>query len=131
MMNPASLLRCIGRRYHAQLMPESTALPVEAVLPQLRDALRRDRNAVLVAPPGAGKSTVAPLALLDEPWARGQRILMLEPRRLAARSVATRLAQNLGQRVGDTVGYRMRLDTRFSAATRLEVITEGILTRML
>ena len=112
-------------------MPESTALPVEVVLPQLCDALRRDRNAVLVAPPGAGKSTVAPLALLEQPWARGQRILMLEPRRLAARSVAARLAQNLGQRVGETVGYRMRLDTRVSAATRLEVITEGILTRML
>jgi len=112
-------------------MPEAPPLPVEAVLPQLRDALRGRHNAVLVAPPGAGKSTVVPLALLDEPWARGQRVLLLEPRRLAARSVAARLAQNLGQRIGETVGYRMRLDTRVGPTTRLEVVTEGILTRML
>ena len=112
-------------------MSEVRPLPVEAVLPQLRDALRAGRNAVLVAPPGAGKSTVVPLALLDEPWARGSRILLLEPRRLAARAVAARMAQSLGQRTGETVGYRMRLDTRVSAATRLEVVTEGILTRML
>jgi len=112
-------------------MPEASPLPVEAVLPQLRAALIQHRNAVLVAPPGAGKSTVVPLALLTEPWARGQRVLLLEPRRLAARSVAARLAQNLGQRMGETVGYRMRLDTRVGPATRLEVVTEGILTRML
>ena len=106
-------------------------LPVEAILPQLRTALRAGRNAVLVAPPGAGKSTVVPLALLDEPWAAGRRIVLLEPRRLAARAVAARMAQSLGERPGETVGYRMRLDTRVGPATRLEVVTEGILTRML
>jgi len=110
---------------------EVSSLPVEAVLPRLRAALRDAPNAVLVAPPGAGKSTVVPLALLDEPWARGQKILLLEPRRLAARAVAERMAATLGERLGETVGYRMRLDTRVGPRTRLEVLTEGILTRML
>ncbi len=86
---------------------------------------------MLVAPPGAGKSTVVPLALLDETWAKGRKILLLEPRRLAARAVATRMAQSLGEQVGATVGYRMRMDTRVGPATRLEVVTEGVLTRML
>ena len=86
---------------------------------------------MLTAPPGAGKSTVVPLVLLDEPWAAGKRILMLEPRRLAARAVALRMAQTLGEAVGGTVGYRMRLDTRVSRHTRIEVVTEGVLTRML
>ncbi|HTQ35641.1 MAG TPA: ATP-dependent helicase HrpB [Steroidobacteraceae bacterium] len=112
-------------------MRELTSLPVEAVLPRLLEALRAVPNAVLVAPPGAGKSTVVPLALLDEPWARGRRILLLEPRRLAARAVAGRMADTLGERVGETVGYRMRLDTKVGPRTRLEVLTEGILTRML
>jgi len=112
-------------------MSFSSSLPVGAVLPQLCDCLRRQSNAVLVAPPGAGKSTVVPLALLQEPWAANGRILLLEPRRLAARAVAARMAQQLGQRIGETVGYRMRLDTRVGPATRLEVVTEGILTRML
>jgi len=112
-------------------MHEVTSLPVRSALPQLRDALLRNSSAVLVAPPGAGKSTVVPLALLDEPWARGMRILLLEPRRLAARAVAERMAATLGERVGETVGYRMRLDTRVGPRTRLEVVTEGILTRML
>jgi len=93
--------------------------------------LAEGRNAVLVAPPGAGKSTVVPLALLEQPWASGRRLLLLEPRRLAARAVAARMASALGESVGETVGYRMRLDTRVSARTRLEVVTEGILTRML
>ena len=106
-------------------------LPVLAALPQLRAALATAGCAVLIAPPGAGKSTVVPLELLGEPWAAGRRILMLEPRRLAARAVATRMAQSLGERVGETVGYRMRLDTRVGPRTRLEVITEGILTRLL
>jgi len=88
-------------------------------------------NAVLVAPPGAGKSTVVPLVLLDEPWASGRKILLLEPRRLAARAVAERMAAALHERVGETVGYRMRLDTKVGPRTRLEVVTEGILTRML
>jgi ATP-dependent helicase HrpB len=107
------------------------SLPVEEVLPQLLSALAYRRNAVLVAPPGAGKSTVVPLALLSAVWAKGQKILLLEPRRLAARAVANRMAQALGERVGETVGYRMRLDTRVGPRTRLEVVTEGILTRML
>ena len=85
----------------------------------------------MVGESGAGKSTVVPLALLAEPWARGKRLVMLEPRRLAARSVAQRMAQTLGEKVGETVGVRMRLDTRVSHRTRIEVVTEGVLTRML
>jgi ATP-dependent helicase HrpB len=112
-------------------MPDVSRLPVEDVLPELLAALVAQRNAVLVAPPGAGKSTVVPLALLSAPWAAGQKILLLEPRRLAARVVAGRMAQTLGERVGETVGYRMRLDTKVGPRTRIEVVTEGILTRML
>ena len=97
----------------------------------MRAALRAGGNAVVVAPPGAGKSTVVPLALLEEPWARGKRIVMLEPRRLATRAVAERMAATLGERVGDTVGYRMRLETRVGKRTRIEVVTEGVFTRML
>ncbi|MEZ5564629.1 MAG: ATP-dependent helicase HrpB [Gammaproteobacteria bacterium] len=108
-----------------------TTLPVATALPDLLAALA-DRNRVLLqAPPGAGKSTVVPLALLDAPWLAGRRILVLEPRRLAARAVAARMATSLGEVVGDTVGYRMRLDTRISKRTRIEVVTEGILTRQL
>ncbi len=108
-----------------------SGLPIDAVLAPLQAALRAQGAAVLQAPPGAGKSTVVPLALLGEAWAAGGRIVMLEPRRLAARAVATRMAQTLGEDVGETVGYRMRLDTRVSRATRIEVVTEGVLTRML
>ncbi len=97
----------------------------------MRQALRENSSAVLMAPPGAGKSTVVPLVLMQEKWAAGKRILMLEPRRLAARAVAGRMAQTLGEAVGRTVGYRMRLDTRVSRDTRIEVVTEGVLTRML
>jgi ATP-dependent helicase HrpB len=86
---------------------------------------------VLQAPPGAGKTTLVPLALLNEPWLAGQRIVMLEPRRLAARAAARRMAELLGERVGETVGYRVRLDSRVGARTRIEVVTEGILTRRL
>jgi ATP-dependent helicase HrpB len=108
-----------------------SGLPIDEVLPALLTTLASSRSAVLQAPPGAGKSTVVPLALLDEPWARGKRILMLEPRRLAARAVAQRMAQTLRENVGRTVGYRMRMDTRVSRETRIEVVTEGVLTRML
>ena len=108
-----------------------SGLPVDEALPALRQALRTHRAAVLQAPPGAGKSTVVPLALLEEPWARGKRLLMLEPRRLAARAIAVRMAATLGESVGRTVGYRMRLDTRVSRDTRVEVVTEGVLTRLL
>ena len=108
-----------------------SGLPVDEALGPLCAALRDAGAAVLQAPPGAGKSTVVPLALLGEDWAAGRRVLMLEPRRLAARAVAQRMAQTLGEPVGRTVGYRMRLDTRVSRDTRIEVITEGILTRLL
>ena len=108
-----------------------SGLPIDVALAPLRQALAAHTSAVLQAPPGAGKSTVVPLALLDEPWLQGKRLIMLEPRRLAARAVAQRMAQTLGESVGRTVGYRMRLDTKVSAATRIEVVTEGVLTRML
>ncbi|HUC91259.1 MAG TPA: ATP-dependent helicase HrpB [Paenibacillus sp.] len=107
------------------------ALPIEAVLPQLADALREGAGAVLVAAPGAGKTTRVPLALLDEPWMRGKRMLMLEPRRMAARAAAHYMADMLGEKAGGTVGYRVRMDSRVGPRTRIEVITEGILTRML
>ncbi len=109
----------------------SSGLPIDAALPALRAALAAHDSAVLTAEPGAGKSTVVPLVLLSEPWVRDRRILMLEPRRLAARAVAERMARTLGEPVGRTVGYRMRRDTRVSTDTRLEVLTEGVLTRML
>ena len=106
-------------------------LPIDALLPALRDALSARHEVVLEAPPGAGKTTRVPLALLDAPWLRGQKILMLEPRRLAARAAAERLASELGERVGDTVGYRIRLDSKVGPNTRIEVVTEGILARRL
>ncbi|TDN39129.1 ATP-dependent helicase HrpB [Hymenobacter sp. UV11] len=107
-------------------------LPVVAALPELLAALETSPRAVLEAPPGAGKTTVVPLALLAAAWRPAeQKILVLEPRQLAARAAAARLAQLLGEPVGRTVGYRVRLDSKVSAATRIEVITEGILTRML
>ncbi|WP_374439257.1 ATP-dependent helicase HrpB [Pseudomonas panipatensis] len=107
------------------------SLPIDSVLPALRQALAARHEAVLEAPPGAGKTTRVPLALLDEPWLAGQRILMLEPRRLAARAAAERLAAELGEKVGETVGYRIRLDSKVGPKTRIEVVTEGILTRRL
>jgi ATP-dependent helicase HrpB len=107
------------------------ALPVDAALPALLDALASGRNAVLSALPGAGKTTRVPLALLTAGWAGAGRILMLEPRRIAARAAAERMAELLGEAVGGTVGYRIRGESRVSNATRIEVVTEGILTRML
>ena len=107
------------------------ALPIDDALPALAAALRKGPNAVLVAPPGAGKTTRVPLALMDEPWAAGGSILMLEPRRVAARAAAERMAATLGEPVGATVGYRIRGEHKVSAATRIEVVTEGILTRRL
>ena len=108
-----------------------TGLPIESVIPDLRAALDRHRRAVLTAEPGAGKTTVVPLRLLDEPWLEGKRIVMLEPRRLAARASAARMASLLGEQVGETVGVTTRDDRRVSSATRIEVVTEGILTRRL
>lgn len=107
------------------------SLPIDAVVPALREALSLRHEAVLEAPPGAGKTTRVPLALLNEPWLAGQTILMLEPRRLAARAAAERLASELGEQVGQTVGYRIRLDSKVGPTTRIEVVTEGILTRRL
>ncbi|HEV7435833.1 MAG TPA: ATP-dependent helicase HrpB [Pseudorhizobium sp.] len=109
--------------------PQLPQLPVLAVLPDLYDAFRTGNRAVLSAPPGAGKTTLVPLALLQEAWCAGK-IIMLEPRRLAARAAARRMADLLGETPGETVGYRMRLDSRVCAHTRIEVVTEGVFARM-
>ncbi|KQO59937.1 ATP-dependent helicase [Methylobacterium sp. Leaf86] len=110
----------------------SAALPIDAALPRLLAALEAAPSAVLVAPPGAGKTTRVPLALLDAPWLGAEgRIILLEPRRLAARGAAERMAATLGQRVGETVGLRVRLGSKISRATRIEVVTEGVFTRMI
>ena len=113
------------------MKPSVPDLPVAEALPRLRAALAASGQAVLAAPPGSGKTTLVPLALLDEPWLAGKRILMLEPRRIAARASAARMAWLLGERVGETVGYQIRFEKKISAATRIEVITEGLLTRRL
>jgi len=106
-------------------------LPIEEALPALKAALATHNAAVLVAPPGAGKTTVTPLALLGESWVAGGKLIVLEPRRVAARAAAERMAWTLGEKVGDTVGYRVRLASRVSARTRVEVVTEGVFTRMI
>ncbi|MCL6708927.1 ATP-dependent helicase HrpB [Pseudomonas sp. R2.Fl] len=106
-------------------------LPVHQVLPEIGEALKAGNRAILTAPPGAGKTTLVPLHLLDQPWRGDGRILLLEPRRLAARAAARRMASLVGEEVGGRVGYRMRLDNRISAATRIEVLTEGVFTRMI
>src|SRR5690348_12512444 len=105
-------------------------LPIDAALPDLTAALRAGNAAVLVAPPGAGKTTRVPLVLLQEPWAEGK-ILLLEPRRLAARAAAARMAATLGEAVGDTVGLRVRFGSKVSRRTRIEVVTEGVFTRLI
>ncbi|MEP9351540.1 ATP-dependent helicase HrpB [Xanthobacter sp. KR7-225] len=111
-------------------MPAVAPLPIDAVLDDLMRTLAANTAAVLVAPPGAGKTTRVPLALLDAAWVKGGKILVLEPRRLAARAAAHRMAQTLGERVGARVGYRVRLRSEVSAKTRIEVVTEGVFTRM-
>jgi ATP-dependent helicase HrpB len=108
-----------------------TPLPIDAVLDELARTLAGHNAAVLVAPPGAGKTTRVPLALLDEPWAKTRKIIVLEPRRIAARASAERMAQTLGERVGETVGYRVRFGSKVSRATRIEVVTEGIFSRQI
>lgn len=112
-------------------MSETPAWPVLEVLTELKEVVRSKPVVLLQAPPGAGKSTVLPLELLHEPWLTGQKIVMLQPRRIAARAVATRLASQLGEQPGARVGYRIRFEVRESAATRILVVTEGILVRML
>ncbi len=109
----------------------STGLPIEPVLPAVAAALRETGAAVLQAPPGAGKTTLVPISLLDAPWLEGRKILLLEPRRLATRAAARRMASLLDERLGQTAGYRIRRDSTVGPATRIEVVTEGILTRML
>ena len=106
-------------------------LPIDDVLGALRSALAGHSSAVLVAPPGAGKTTRVPLALLDEPWAKGKRLILLEPRRIAARAAAARMAATLGEKVGETIGLRVRLTSLVSKRTRIEVVTEGVFTRMI
>ena len=106
-------------------------LPIDALMPDVRRELSGHGALVIQAPPGAGKTTRVPPGLLDEPWARGRKLIMLEPRRLAARSAARHMAAERGESVGDTVGYRVRLDTRVGSSTRIEIVTEGVLTRLL
>src|ERR1700728_2192032 len=113
------------------LGPPATGLPVEGALPELGAALSGGGAAVLVAEPGAGKTTLVPLRLLSEPWLARKRIVVLEPRRVAARAAAQRMAELLGERVGSTVGYVTRDDRRIGPDTRVEVVTDGVLTRRL
>jgi ATP-dependent helicase HrpB len=108
-----------------------TPLPIDVVLDELARTLASGNAAVLVAPPGAGKTTRVPLALLDAPWLKNKKIIVLEPRRIAARASAERMAHTLGERVGDTVGYRVRFGSKVSRATRIEVVTEGIFSRQI
>ncbi|MEA2864400.1 MAG: ATP-dependent helicase HrpB, partial [Bradyrhizobium sp.] len=116
-----------------EILPRSfdIPLPIDAVLLELSRTLTSRNAAVLVAPPGAGKTTRVPLALLDEPWAKNKKIIVLEPRRIAARASAERMAQTLGERAGETVGYRVRFGSKVSRATRIEVVTEGIFSRQI
>ncbi len=109
----------------------SVEFPITPLLPEIKRSLQAHTRLVLEAPPGAGKTTQVPLALLDEPWLANRRIVMLEPRRVAARAAAGFMAKQLGEAVGDTVGYRIRFENKVSTRTRIEVVTEGILTRML
>ena len=113
------------------MIDSATPLPIDEALPALRAALAAHTRAVVVAPPGAGKTTRAPLALVDEPWARDKRLIILEPRRLAARAAASRMAATLGEKVGESIGLRMRLQSVVSKRTRIEVVTEGVFTRMI
>jgi ATP-dependent helicase HrpB len=112
-------------------MRPHTPLPIDAVTGDLTRCLLQETRAVLVAPPGAGKTTRVPLALLDEPWARGKRLILLEPRRLAARAAAQRMADTLEDALGGVVGLRVRMQSRVSGRTRIEVVTEGVFARMI
>lgn len=118
-------------RPFSNITPSFMNYPVQEIIPQLRSVLQEKAIAILQAPPGAGKSTILPLQLLNEKWLEGKKMIMLEPRRLAARSVAARMASLLNEEVGKTVGYRIRFENCASESTRIEVVTEGILTRMI
>ncbi|MDP3928322.1 MAG: ATP-dependent helicase HrpB [Bacteroidota bacterium] len=111
--------------------PYTFSLPVVEILDQVKSHLEQSNTLLVQAPPGAGKSTILPLALLDEPWLQGKKIIVLEPRRLATRSIAYRLAELLGEEIGDTVGFRIRFENRVGTNNKIIVVTEGILTRML
>jgi ATP-dependent helicase HrpB len=126
---PPALACCLSNCHFSAM--QGPKLPIHAVLPQIRAALSAGSRAVIVAPPGAGKTTIVPLALRDEAWAKGNKIILLEPRRLAARAAAERMAATLGEAVGETVGLRMRLLSRVSAKTRIEVVTEGVFARII
>ncbi|MCG8428116.1 MAG: ATP-dependent helicase HrpB, partial [Chromatiales bacterium] len=106
-------------------------LPIHQIIPELCTALEKAPKVVLTAPPGSGKTTIVPLALIEQSWLAGKKIVLLEPRRLAARACAQRMADLLGEQVGETVGYRIRLEHKVTAKTRIEVVTEGILTRLI
>ena len=112
-------------------MPENPALPIDDVLDEISHHLAVSNRLVLAAPPGAGKTTKVPLHLLNAPWLDGNKIIMLEPRRIAARRAAERMASMLGEKVGETVGVRSRLDTRVGPKTRIEVVTEGVFTNLI
>jgi ATP-dependent RNA helicase HrpB len=114
----------------AAMRAAAEPLPIDPALPELTAALRAAHAAVLVAPPGAGKTTRVPLVLAEEPWAAGKKLIVLEPRRLAARAAAARMAATLDEAVGASVGYRVRFGSKVSAATRIEVVTEGVFTRL-
>ncbi|GAB3647292.1 ATP-dependent helicase HrpB [Echinicola sediminis] len=111
--------------------PFKIQLPVVDIIPQVKELLKSNNTLILHAPPGAGKSTLVPLALKEEEWLQGKKILMLEPRRLAAKSIANRMADLLGEKVGENVGYRIRFESRATKDTQIEVLTEGIMTRMI
>ncbi len=127
----AEIAACPNRRTDLYNRRMSEPLPIDAILPQVSEALARSNRLVLAAPPGAGKTTRLPLAIKEDDWLGGQRILLLEPRRIAARRAAERLAASLGEPVGQTIGLRTRLDTRTSRQARIEVLTEGVFTNML
>lgn len=114
-----------------QFNPHQYNLPVADIIDEVKNHLAKNNTLIVNAPPGAGKSTLLPLTLLDEKWLAGKKIIMLEPRRLAAKTIATRMAELWGDKVGETIGYRIRFENRVSAQTKIEVVTEGILTRML
>ena len=106
-------------------------LPIHEVLEDLKSSLRTNQTLILEAPPGAGKSTIVPISLLDEPWLEDKMIIMLEPRRVAARMVATQMAKHLGEEVGQSVGYQVKMDSCYSKQTKILVVTEAILVRKL